>query len=143
MHHHSLTLINGGGPLCTIQRSKAKCDEALSNFDVSFNLRRYTQGFRVQLNSLNDFMEEFRFSQPTQKVLRQFMHYQHSNEEVGDYQAVLKQMSPNLRGIVTMKINGKWIKKLRMFHGAPLSFFYHLSAALDQVGDYTLVHDSA
>ena len=53
---------------------------------------------------------------------------------VGDYQAVLKQMSPNLRGIVTMKINGKWIKKLRMFHGAPLSFFYHLSAALDQVG---------
>ena len=37
----------------------------------------------MQLNSLNDFMEEFRFSQPTQKVLRQFMHYQHSNEEVG------------------------------------------------------------
>ena len=29
MDHYLLTLIYGGGPLCTIQRLKAKCDEAL------------------------------------------------------------------------------------------------------------------
>jgi len=36
-----LTLIHGVGPLCTIQRLKAKCDETLSNFAFNFNLRRY------------------------------------------------------------------------------------------------------
>jgi hypothetical protein len=41
MHHNLITLTNGGGPPCTIQRLKAKCDEALSNFALSFNLRRY------------------------------------------------------------------------------------------------------
>ena len=44
MDHYFLTLINGGGPLCTIQCLKAKCDEALSNFAFNFNLRRYTVG---------------------------------------------------------------------------------------------------
>jgi hypothetical protein len=29
MDHDSLTLIYGGGPLCTIQRLKATCDDAL------------------------------------------------------------------------------------------------------------------
>jgi len=42
MHHFFLTLINGGGPLCTIQRLKAKCDAALSNFAFNFKLRRYS-----------------------------------------------------------------------------------------------------
>ena len=41
MDQYSLTLKNGAGPLCTIQRLKAKCDEALSNFAFSLNLRRY------------------------------------------------------------------------------------------------------
>jgi hypothetical protein len=40
------TLINGGGPLCTIQRFKAKCDEALSNFAFTFSLRRYNKDVR-------------------------------------------------------------------------------------------------
>jgi hypothetical protein len=44
MDHYFLTLINGGGPLCTIQRLKAKCDKSLTNFAVSFNLRRYNEG---------------------------------------------------------------------------------------------------
>jgi hypothetical protein len=44
MEHYFLTLINGGGPLCTIQRLKAKCDEALSSLALKFNLRRYTKG---------------------------------------------------------------------------------------------------
>ena len=42
MDHCFLTLINGGGPLYTIQRLKAKCDEALSNCAFKFNLCRYT-----------------------------------------------------------------------------------------------------
>jgi len=42
MDHVFLTLINGGGPLCTVQRLKAQCGEALSNFGFKFNLRRYT-----------------------------------------------------------------------------------------------------
>jgi hypothetical protein len=44
MDHYFFTLINGGGPLCkySIQRLKAKCDEALSKFAFNFNLRRYT-----------------------------------------------------------------------------------------------------
>jgi hypothetical protein len=41
MEHCFITLRNGGGPLCTIQRLKAKCDEALLNFAFSFKLRRY------------------------------------------------------------------------------------------------------
>jgi len=41
MDHYFLTLINGGGPLCNIQRLKAECDEALSSFAFKFNLRRY------------------------------------------------------------------------------------------------------
>jgi hypothetical protein len=41
MDHYFLTLINGGDPLCTIQRLKAKCDEALSTFAFKFNSRRY------------------------------------------------------------------------------------------------------
>jgi hypothetical protein len=43
MDHYFLSLINGGGPLCTIQRLKAKYHEALSNFGFNFNLRRYTK----------------------------------------------------------------------------------------------------
>jgi len=44
MDHYFLTLINGGGALCTIQRLKATCDEALSNLALNFNLRRYILG---------------------------------------------------------------------------------------------------
>jgi hypothetical protein len=43
MYQYFLTLINGGAPLCTSQRLKAKCDEALSNFASNFNLRRYSK----------------------------------------------------------------------------------------------------
>ena len=89
--------------------------------------------FREKLNNLNDFMEEFHFKGPVQKELRQFMHYQNSNVDISEYQAVLASMSPNLRGTVSLKINSKWIKRLSVFRGAPLSFFYDLSAALDQV----------
>jgi len=35
------TLINGGAPLCSSQRLKVRCDEALSNFAFNFELRRY------------------------------------------------------------------------------------------------------
>jgi hypothetical protein len=44
--HYFLTLINGEGPLCkySIQRLKAECDAALSNFAFNLNLRRYTTG---------------------------------------------------------------------------------------------------
>ena len=45
MDHCFPTLINGGGPLCTIERLKAKYHEALSNFGFNFNLRRYTEGW--------------------------------------------------------------------------------------------------
>jgi hypothetical protein len=41
MNHYFLTLLIGGGPLCTFQRLKARCDEALSNFAFNFSLRRY------------------------------------------------------------------------------------------------------
>ena len=43
MDHCFLTVINGGGPLCAVQRLKAKCDEALSNFAFNFHLRYYTK----------------------------------------------------------------------------------------------------
>jgi hypothetical protein len=43
MDHYFLTLINGEGPLFTIQRLKEKCDETLSNFAFNFNLRRHTK----------------------------------------------------------------------------------------------------
>jgi hypothetical protein len=42
MDHYFITLINGGSPLRTIQRLKAKCDETLSDFAFNFNLRCYT-----------------------------------------------------------------------------------------------------
>jgi hypothetical protein len=42
MDHYFLTLIYAGGPLCTIQRLKAKCDKLLSNCAFNFNSRRYT-----------------------------------------------------------------------------------------------------
>ena len=42
MVHYFLTLINGGGPICTIQRLKAECDEALSTSVFKINLSRYT-----------------------------------------------------------------------------------------------------
>ena len=41
MDHYFLTLINGGGPLCTIQRLKLKFDKRLSNFAFKLNLRLY------------------------------------------------------------------------------------------------------
>jgi len=47
MDQYSLPLINGRGPLCTIQHLKAKCDEALSNFAFSFNLRRHTKAINT------------------------------------------------------------------------------------------------
>jgi hypothetical protein len=39
-----MTLVNRGAPLCTIQRSKLKFDELLSNLAFQFNLRRYILG---------------------------------------------------------------------------------------------------
>jgi len=45
MHHYFLvTLINGGGPPCTIQRLKAISDKMLSTCGFNFNLRRYNMG---------------------------------------------------------------------------------------------------
>jgi len=44
MHHHFLTLINGGGPLCTLQRLKPVCDTLLSSVAFKLNLRRYASG---------------------------------------------------------------------------------------------------
>jgi len=38
MDHYLLTLIYGGGPLCTIPRLKATCDEALRNFAFQIQL---------------------------------------------------------------------------------------------------------
>jgi hypothetical protein len=43
MFHYFLPLINGGGPLCIVQRLKVKCYGALSNFAFTFDLRRYTK----------------------------------------------------------------------------------------------------
>jgi hypothetical protein len=42
MHHYLTTLINGGGPLCAIQRLKPVCNTLLSSVAFNFNLRRYT-----------------------------------------------------------------------------------------------------
>jgi hypothetical protein len=47
MDLYFLTLINGEGPLCTIQRLKARYDEALSNVAFNFHLRRYTKAERA------------------------------------------------------------------------------------------------
>ena len=44
MDHYFLPLMNGGAPLCTIQRLKAKCDDVLSNVAFNLNLRRYITG---------------------------------------------------------------------------------------------------
>jgi len=41
LHHYYLTLISGGGPLCTIQRLKPICDALLSSVAFNFNLRRH------------------------------------------------------------------------------------------------------
>jgi len=41
MHHYFLPLINGGGPLCTIQRLKPICDKLPSSCAFNFNLRCY------------------------------------------------------------------------------------------------------
>jgi hypothetical protein len=53
MGQYSLTLINGGAPLCTIQRLKARCEEALSSFALSFNWRRYSAAAKMR-DHLND-----------------------------------------------------------------------------------------
>ena len=43
MHHYFLPLINGGGPLCTIQRLKPIYDKLLSSLAFNLNLRRYIE----------------------------------------------------------------------------------------------------
>jgi len=43
MDHYFLPLMYGGGPLCSIQRLKATCDEALRKFAFNFNWRRFTK----------------------------------------------------------------------------------------------------
>jgi len=48
MQHYFFTLINGEGPLCTIQRLKLKFDKLLSNFAFNANLRRYTTAAFMQ-----------------------------------------------------------------------------------------------
>ena len=52
MDHYFLTLINGGGPLCNVQRLKVKCDEALSNCALKFNLWRYITVLVLSFNEL-------------------------------------------------------------------------------------------
>ena len=46
MHHYFLTLMNEGGPLCTIQRLKLVCNKLLLSFAFNFDLRRYIKGLR-------------------------------------------------------------------------------------------------
>jgi hypothetical protein len=48
MHNYLLTLIDGGGPICTIQRLKPICDTLLSTFAFKFNLRRYNLDRKVE-----------------------------------------------------------------------------------------------
>jgi hypothetical protein len=43
MDHYFLTLMNWGGPLCTIQRLKLNVDELLSNVAFDFNLCHYSE----------------------------------------------------------------------------------------------------
>ena len=42
MHHSFLTVINGAGPLCSIQRLKPCTTICFSSFAFNFKLRRYT-----------------------------------------------------------------------------------------------------
>jgi hypothetical protein len=53
MDHYFLTLMNGGGPPCTIQLLKATCDDALWNVAFNFKLRRYSLVKQVAM-STND-----------------------------------------------------------------------------------------
>jgi hypothetical protein len=47
VHHYTLTLINGGGPLCIIPRLKARCDEALAKFAFKLQLAPLHHGLRA------------------------------------------------------------------------------------------------
>ena len=91
------------------------------------------QKFREKLNNLNQFMDEFRFKSPFKRELRQFTHYEHSNTDLDEYHELLANLSPKLRGVVSQKMNSKWIKKLKVFQGASPSFIYDFSTALRQV----------
>jgi hypothetical protein len=62
MDHYFLTLMDWGGPLCTIQRFKATCGEALSNVAFNFNLRRYTKGVESMSGAVQKLAEELLFT---------------------------------------------------------------------------------
>ena len=51
MHHYLLNLINGGGPLCTIQRLIPICSTLLLSVAFNFNLRRYNAVGRTALHA--------------------------------------------------------------------------------------------
>ena len=52
LHHHFLTLVNWGGPLCTIQSLKPIRDTRLSSIAFKFNLRRYMKVLVIRLPSM-------------------------------------------------------------------------------------------
>jgi hypothetical protein len=54
MEHDFLTLISGGGPLCTIQRLQQKFDKLPSSFAFDYNLRRYVKARDIDSRTLRE-----------------------------------------------------------------------------------------
>ena len=65
-----------------------------------------------------------------QERLRDFFRFKRFNTDAGSHQHLLSNMSPKLRGEVSIHMHSRWIKRMPIFQDAPREFFTEMCLAI-------------
>eukprot|EP00854_Cymbomonas_tetramitiformis_P011366 gene11366-13435_t len=68
---------------------------------------------------LNAFMDEGKFPQSTKRRLREYFKYRANSPDVNSYHAILRALSPTLRGEVARLTDNNWLTHVKGFEGFP------------------------
>jgi voltage-gated potassium channel Kch len=102
---------------------------AVSNVISTRNQR--TNKFYQLMSELNAFLKEGKFKHDLRIRLREYFKYCLSGADVSTHTALLKQMSPALRGEITLSMN-TWITKVEFFKQCPEALVIQLTMNINQ-----------
>lgn len=85
-----------------------------------------------QMEDLNEFIASNKLDNHLAEQLRRYFGYRGRSMSVSSYNSLLSHMSPELRGRVLMSTNQLWIRKVALFHGAPIEFIVQVALVLNK-----------
>ncbi|KAK3238420.1 hypothetical protein CYMTET_51567 [Cymbomonas tetramitiformis] len=81
---------------------------------------------------LNAFMDEGKFPQSTKRRLREYFKYRANSPDVNSYHAILRALSPTLRGEVARLTDNNWLTHVKGFEGFPGELISEVALVIQQ-----------